>query len=164
MLIRSIELYYMMTANKSREFLLQSKSPFLDIRWARVLNKEALIMTLEGHSGIVSSVAVTPDNSKIVSGSSDHTIKIWDMNTGKLLNTLEGHSSGVRSVAITSDNNKIVSGCDDKTIRVWDLGVGKCYLGHRFDERVKSIAFSKSTNFMALGDWNGNLYAGMLAG
>ena len=38
-------------------------------------------MTLEGHSDEVASVAITPDNSKIVSGFEDDTIKIWDLST-----------------------------------------------------------------------------------
>ena len=99
LLSRSIELNYMAIANKSREFLLQLRSPFLDIRWARVHSKEVLIMTLEGHTSPVRSIAITSDNIKIVSGSDDKTIKVWDLNNGKLLNTLEGHSSEVHSVA-----------------------------------------------------------------
>jgi hypothetical protein len=68
-LIRSFDLNNMELANKSREFLIQLKRPFLDIRWARVRNKAALIWTLEGHSESVSSIAITSDNTKIVSGS-----------------------------------------------------------------------------------------------
>lgn len=83
MLIRSIELDYMTIANKSRESLLQLESPFLDIRWARVHSKEALLMTLEGHTSSIYSLAITSDNSKIVSGSSDKTIRIWDLDGGK---------------------------------------------------------------------------------
>ena len=245
-LIRSFDLNNMEMANKAREFLLQVKKPFLDIRWARVRDKGALIRTLEGHSYSVTSVAITSDdskivsgswdktikiwdlntgellktlkghsdsvssvaitsddskivsgsidntikvwdlnsgellntlerhystvnsmaissdNSKIVSGSGDNTIKVWDLNSGELLNTLEGHSSSVNSVAITSDNSKIVSGSWDKTIKVWDLHQGKYYLSNKFDASISSIAFSKSKNLMALGDSNGNLYAGAL--
>jgi len=91
-------------------FLSLSKKPFLDLLWAKVRNKQALIMTLEGHTYTVDSIAISSDNSKIVSGSEDKTIKVWDLNTGRLLNTLEGFSSRINSVAITSDNSKIISG------------------------------------------------------
>ena len=42
------------------------------------------------------SVAVFPDGLRVVSGSSDDTLKVWDVATGKCVATLEGHSGGVR--------------------------------------------------------------------
>ena len=36
------------------------------------------IKTLEGHLNYVESVAYSPDGTKIISGSSDNTVKIWD--------------------------------------------------------------------------------------
>ena len=67
-----------------------------------------LLNTLEGHTSSVSSVAITPDGTKIVSGSYDKTIKVWDIASagGRLLNTLEGHTGSVSSVAITPDGTK----------------------------------------------------------
>jgi WD40 repeat protein len=118
--------------------------------------------TIEGHSLIVTSVAITSDNNKIVSGSGDNTIKVWDMNTVGLLSALEGHTSRVTSIATTTENSKIVSGSYDNTIKIWDLRQGKCFLTYRFDLPIPSIALSKSRNFMALGDSSGNLYSGML--
>jgi WD40 repeat protein len=49
------------------------------------------LQTLEGRSNRVYSVAYSPDGTKIVSGSVDKTIKIWDANTGECLKTFEGH-------------------------------------------------------------------------
>ena len=37
-----------------------------------------------------------PDGQRVVSVSSDKTLKVWDIETGECLATLEGHSSGVR--------------------------------------------------------------------
>ena len=51
------------------------------------------MQTLEGHSGSVNSVAFSPDSSKVASGSSDHTIRLWDAVTGELLQKLEGDSN-----------------------------------------------------------------------
>jgi len=74
------------------------------------------IQTLEGHGRGVMSVAI--DGDRIVSGSDDNTIKIWDINTGGCIQTLEGHRSPVMSVAI--DGDRIVSGSRDKTIKIWN--------------------------------------------
>jgi WD40 repeat protein len=63
----------------------------------------------------VSSVSFNRDGSKIVSGSEDETIKIWDGSSEDLLNTLEGHPDKVTSVSFNRDGSKIVSGSWNKS-------------------------------------------------
>ncbi len=67
----------------------------------------------------INSVAISPDGTKIISGSQDKTIKIWNLDTGKLLDTLKGHFESINSVAISPDGTKIISGSQDKTIKIW---------------------------------------------
>ena len=99
------------------------------------------------HSDYICSVAYSPDGTKIVSGSDDQTIKVWDagafwgpkrQNTHLasadaslvcLAATLElkatkedAHSRVINSVAYSPDGTKIVSGSGDQTIKVWDAG------------------------------------------
>ena len=54
-----------------------------------------LVMTLEGH---VDSVAFSPDGNRIVSGSYDTAVKLWDAQTGQTIRTLNGHTRLVTSV------------------------------------------------------------------
>jgi WD40 repeat protein len=82
-----------------------------------------LLRVLEGHSLGVNSVAVL-DTSRVVSASSDKTLRVWDVETGETLQTLEGHSAEVNSVSIL-DASRVVSASDDKTLRVWDVETGE---------------------------------------
>ncbi len=69
----------------------------------------------------MTSVAYSPDGRHIISGSHDHTIRIWDAKTGTAVgNPLRGHTDEVTSVAYSSDGHHIVSGSCDNTTRVWD--------------------------------------------
>ena len=71
-----------------------------------------------------------PDGRRVVSGSCDNTLKVWDVATGECVATLEGHSSAVRceviSVAVFPDGRRVVSASDDKTLKVWDVETGEC--------------------------------------
>ena len=93
----------------------------------------------------VTSVAFSPDGKRIVSGSSDNTLRLWDAATGQPIGApLTGHTDSVNSVAFSPDGKRIVSGSDDKTVRVWDADtgqqIGPRLTGHRDD--VRSVVFS----------------------
>jgi WD40 repeat protein len=69
-------------------------------------------------------VAFSPDGRRIVSGSHDNTVKVWDAATGQEMLTLERQMS-VFSVAFSPDGQRIVSGCGDGTVKVWDAGTAQ---------------------------------------
>jgi WD40 repeat protein len=110
-----------------------------------------IIDLLEGyvqkHSTNVSSLAITPGGSTIVSGGGDEqnticllchdntylevsdstkTIKLWDVAKSSYIKVLEGHTDTVYSIIITQDGKNIVSGSKDKTIKIWDIQSGEC--------------------------------------
>jgi WD40 repeat protein len=80
--------------------------------------------TFEGHLDAINSVAVAINNKFIVTGSSDKTAKIWDVQSGKLLFTLEGHEWKVTSVAISLDCKYIVTGSTDGSVKLWNAENG----------------------------------------
>ncbi|KAG7662947.1 PRP46 [[Candida] subhashii] len=86
-------------------------------------NNWKLIRTLAGaHQGWVRSIAIDEiTNQWYVTGSSDSTIKIWDLASSQLKATLTGHIMGVRSLVISKRFPYLFSGSEDKTIRCWDL-------------------------------------------
>jgi WD40 repeat protein len=77
---------------------------------------------LAGHVDGICAIAIFPDDKRIVSGSQDKTIRVWETDTGEPLLVLEGHTEAVYAVAVFPDgSDKIVSGSADKTIRVWAM-------------------------------------------
>ncbi|KIO01869.1 hypothetical protein M404DRAFT_149210 [Pisolithus tinctorius Marx 270] len=105
----------------------------------------AVQLCLQGHDTTVNSVAFSPDGKRIVSGSEDDTVMVWDAERGVQIGSpLEGHTEEVYSVAFSPDGKWIVSGSLDMTVGVWDaeggVQVGCPLEGHT--EAVTSVAFS----------------------
>ena len=73
------------------------------------LNTGAVLRTFEGHAAPVSSVVFSPDGSRVLSGSWDMSIKLWDAATGTLVHTFQGHFGSVTSVAFSPDGTRVVS-------------------------------------------------------
>jgi F-box and WD-40 domain protein CDC4 len=88
------------------------------------------------------------DNQRIVTGSNDETINIFETSSGKKLHTLSGHEGGVW--ALEYAGSTLASGSTDKTLRIWDLESGNCkyvFFGHTGTVRCLKIimpVFSKT--------------------
>ncbi|KIJ11250.1 hypothetical protein PAXINDRAFT_171845 [Paxillus involutus ATCC 200175] len=80
------------------------------------------VKSLHGHTIWVQELIFSKnmDELKIISTSSDETVRIWDAGTGKQMGEpLLGHASGTRGIAISRHGTKIVSGGDDGKIIMW---------------------------------------------
>ncbi|KAK3947855.1 quinon protein alcohol dehydrogenase-like superfamily [Pseudoneurospora amorphoporcata] len=116
------------------------------------------LLTLEGHSHYVFSVAFSPDGQRLASCSDNETIKIWDPASGSCLRTLEGHSGSVTSVVFSPDGQRLASGSWDNTIKIWDPASGSCLRtleGH--SGRVSSVVFSPDGQRLASGSWDNTI-------
>src|SRR5262249_47237670 len=111
-------------AENAERRLTERAQPSLLLRWRTLHESPALVRLLTGHRGPVTSMAVCPDKRRIVSGSDDGTVVVWDLEAGALIRRLEGHRDWVNSVAVSADGRRIVSGSDDGTVAVWDLEAG----------------------------------------
>lgn len=90
------------------------------------LPSKTSVKTLTGHTHVVECVAFSPDGQRLVSGSFDATVRVWDLATtgNPLVHTLTGHTGRVIAVAFNHAGTQIVSGGEDGTMRVWDAQSG----------------------------------------
>lgn len=77
--------------------------------------------TLQGHSASVRSLSFSPDGKTLASGSSDCTVKLWEVAAGKERTTFRGHTYSVLSVAFSPNGTTLASGSYDKTIKLWKI-------------------------------------------
>lgn len=112
-----------------------------------------------GHSGVVRSVAFSPDAKILASASADGTIILWNVDTGSRVDApLVGHTGTVFSVAFSPNGQVLASGGGDRTIRLWNVETGQPLglLGSAPDE-VYCVAFSPDGNTLASASADGNI-------
>jgi len=80
---------------------------------------------LVGHTGPVWGVSVSADGKRLLTSSSDRTLRLWDADTGKCLRVFEGHTAKVIAAVLSADGRRVLSGGEDRTVRLWDATTGK---------------------------------------
>ncbi len=111
---------------------------------------------MTGHTNQVRSVSFSPDGLRIVSGSWDNTIKIWNADNGSLIRTLDAPNS-VLAIAYSPDGLRIVSGNSNATIKIWDSNNGSLLhilKGH--SRYVPSVAYSLDGSQIISGGRDGD--------
>jgi len=88
----------------------------------RVWSKDGkLLIEIEGHDNSVKSLCWSKDGAHIFSGSSDYTIRKWQLIDGKEVFVLRGHTNVVRSIYVSPDERHLVSASSDYSVRIWNL-------------------------------------------
>src|SRR5262249_31637930 len=75
----------------------------------------------KGHTGIIDSLAFSPDDKTLASGSADKSVRLWNPQDGKEIKSLTGHKESVYSVAFSPNGELLASGSNDTTIKIWDV-------------------------------------------
>jgi WD40 repeat protein len=100
-----------------QHFILNSRGEF---RIANITETNLLnVVTIDAKN--FTCFAFSPDSRRIVSGSEDGIIRLWDVSRATVLSSFFGHEASVTSVAFSSNGTQIVSAAQDKTIRTWDI-------------------------------------------
>ncbi|MEU4767614.1 serine/threonine-protein kinase [Actinosynnema sp. NPDC023794] len=119
------------------------------------------VHTLHGHTDLVLSVCLSPDDRYLLSagGYTDHTIRLWDLTTGECLRVFGDDPDNPRGVGsapkvpsktvrFSPDGRFAISGGSDTAVRIWDLATGACLQdleGHRTG--VNAVAFGPHADF-----------------
>ena len=94
------------------------------------------------HEGSVTSVALSRDGGRLVTGSVDETARLWNVRTGDELRVLRGHTGSIVAVAFSRDGARVATASTDNTARVWETSSGEFRMFEGHQEALTSVRFS----------------------
>ncbi|XP_031093102.1 coatomer subunit beta'-1-like [Ipomoea triloba] len=110
--------------------------------------------TLDAHLKGVNCVDYFTGGDKpfLITGSDDHTAKVWDYQTKSCVQTLEGHTHNVSAVCFHPELPIIITGSEDGTVRLWHATTYRLEntLNYGF-ERVWAIGYIKGSRRVVIG-------------
>jgi hypothetical protein len=99
-----------------------------------------VVRTYQGHHTAVTSIDHHPYGGHVVSGSTDSSVRLWDLRRKNCRSTFKGHAGALTCVRFSPDGSQVASGSDDGRIKIWDLTAGK--LLQEFQHKgVRSIEY-----------------------
>lgn len=114
----------------------------VDIAYAPGVNRQFT------YDSPINAVAVSPDGSRLLTGSDDGLVLVWDIASGEIVQQLGDQLAAVQSVAFSPDGQYALSGAADNTAVLWDLTSGEAaqrLVGHKGD--VSGVAFTPDGRF-----------------
>jgi WD40 repeat protein len=116
------------------------------------------VRVLEGHTGPISAVAVSPGGKLLATASHDQTVRLWEGATGKLAQTFREHAAAVLAVSFAPDGRTVASGGADDRVLVWEASSGR--VQHTLTgspENVTALAWKPGTSAFLLSNGNGSV-------
>ncbi|KAG0459499.1 hypothetical protein HPP92_022627 [Vanilla planifolia] len=115
--------------------------------WDPTLRGSELRATLKGHTRPIRTIS--SDRCKVVSGSDDQSVIVWDKQACQLLEELKGHDSSVSCVRMLS-GERVLTAAHDGAIKMWDVRTDTCVATvGRCSSAVLCMEYDDSTGILA---------------
>ncbi len=108
------------------------------------------MLSLDGHTGIVSALTFCRDGRYLASVARDGSVRIWQPPFSSLCT--DGHAAAVLAVAFSPDAAQFATGAKDGSLRIWDTQTGQLIRDfHRLNAPISGLAYLKQGQFLAVG-------------
>jgi len=105
---------------------------------------------LDGHTGPIVGLAVSPDGKTLASASWDHTVRLWPLGDGGARRVLKGNAQNVNGVAFSPDGSRVISAGYDATLRIWRLD-GESVIVRNLPSPLNTVAVAPDGEIVAAG-------------
>ncbi|KAI8967521.1 WD40-repeat-containing domain protein [Mycotypha africana] len=149
-----------MRVNKDRSVLATGTKDATCILWSLPSLTVKCILRGHGHSILSVCFVQTEIDQEgqqceyVITGSKDHTARVWDKNTGREVRQLIGHHGPVNSVEYAGDN-RVVTASSDATLKIWNVLTGEC---------IKTIETRQRCGVSCIQNIGPHLYTGSVEG
>lgn len=132
----------------AQSVVLFSLVAFLSGRTAAQQAKTPAAVELKGHTGGVSALAFSPDAKFLVSGSSDGTVRVWDVAGGTTLQTFKVLQDARPNQVVFSGDGKLVAACSSSGVQLWDVKTGEMRA-----PKEQPLGWTEGISFSPDGKW-----------
>jgi WD40 repeat protein len=104
--------------------------------------------------GVVTSLIFTPDSQQVISANNNHSIRVWEVETGLPTAVYNYHNDSVNTIALSPDGSKLFSGSDDRTVRQLFLNRPDLQPTVQTPYDLNSVTYSPDGRWLAMGTDN----------
>ncbi|MDF1663124.1 MAG: WD40 repeat domain-containing serine/threonine-protein kinase, partial [Planctomycetota bacterium] len=105
-------------------------------------NKQ-VVREFKGEQRQVTTVAVSPDETRLIVGDAYGFVQIWDLQSGKSLRRFQAHKRILRQLDLSPDGQRLITASDDASVRLWDLKKQTLLHSYKAKDKVLCVAFSR---------------------
>ena len=112
---------------------------------------------LTGHGGPVKAIAIDPEGNRVLTGSFDYAMMLWDISGSipKLLARFDAHEGAINAVAFVPGGRYVLAAGDDGSVWMWDAKTYK--LHHRFrghQAKINHLSVSTDGHYAVSASWD----------